>query len=406
MTGRRLPAAGALVTVAALLAAGVQTSPAAAQPLTAPPKKIVATPRPGAAQVELTPARRAALLQRASVSATATASALDLGSTEKLLVKDVVKDADGTVHTRYERTLAGLPVLGGDLVVHEGSDEETVTKATDAPLTVPTTKAGILADTAREAAVETAASEGVQKAKVEEAPRLVVWAATGRPALAWEAVATGLQDDGTPSALHVVTDARTGEALSQFETIATGTGHGRYNGTVPIGTTQSGDTYELTDNTRGGHKTYDLAHGVTDDGALYTDDDDVWGDGTNTDGQTAAVDAAFGAQETWDFYQDAFGRNGIRNDGVAAHTNVHYGTNYANAFWDDGCFCMTYGDGANNAKPLTSLDVAGHEMTHGVTSVTAGLVYSGESGGLNEATSDIMGTATEFHADNPADVPD
>lgn len=71
---------------------------------------------------------------------------------------------------------------------------------------------------------------------------------------------------------------------------------------------------------------------------------------------------------------------------------MHYGTRYNNAFWDDGCFCMTYGDGDGTAfGPLVSLDVAGHEMSHGVTSKTAALTYSGEPGGLNEATSDIFG---------------
>ena len=67
---------------------------------------------------------------------------------------------------------------------------------------------------------------------------------------------------------------------------------------------------------------------------------------------------------------------------------------------------MTYGDGEGNTNPLTSLDVAGHEMSHGVTSNTAGLNYSGESGGLNEATSDIFGTGVEFYANNSADVGD
>ncbi|MYW14158.1 M4 family peptidase, partial [Streptomyces sp. SID2955] len=76
-------------------------------------------------------------------------------------------------------------------------------------------------------------------------------------------------------------------------------------------------------------------------------------------------------------------------------------------FWDDSCFCMTYGDGTGNTHALTSLDVAGHEMTHGVTSNTAGLEYSDESGGLNEATSDIFGTAgVEFYANNSNDVGD
>jgi hypothetical protein len=67
---------------------------------------------------------------------------------------------------------------------------------------------------------------------------------------------------------------------------------------------------------------------------------------------------------------------------------------------------MTYGDGAGNAAPLTALDVAGHEMSHGVTSETAGLNYSGESGGLNEATSDIFGTGVEFYSNTAADPGD
>jgi len=68
---------------------------------------------------------------------------------------------------------------------------------------------------------------------------------------------------------------------------------------------------------------------------------------------------------------------------------------------------MTYGDGDGRSfGPLVSLDVAGHEMSHGVTQNTANLTYSGESGGLNEATSDIFGTMVEFYAANPGDPGD
>jgi hypothetical protein len=67
---------------------------------------------------------------------------------------------------------------------------------------------------------------------------------------------------------------------------------------------------------------------------------------------------------------------------------------------------MTYGDGANNQRPLTSIDVAAHEMTHGVTEATANLNYFGDAGGLNEASSDIFGTAVEFSANNSSDPGD
>lgn len=98
------------------------------------------------------------------------------------------------------------------------------------------------------------------------------------------------------------------------------------------------------------------------------------------------------------------GRRGIWNNGVGARSRVHYGNAYVNAFWDGTQ--MTYGDGANNARPLTSIDVAAHEMSHGVTENTANLNYSGDAGGLNEASSDIFGAAVEFHASNATDVGD
>ncbi|MDX3854445.1 M4 family metallopeptidase [Streptomyces sp. AK02-01A] len=392
----------AALLVSALPAAGaVSAAPAGADQA---PRQITAKPRPGAAAVQLSPAQRTKLLKAAADSATATARSLKLGDQEKLIPKDVVKDADGTLHTRYERTYAGLPVLGGDLVVHESAGTRTVTKASKAKVSVPTTKAAVSASAAKKSALAVAETEKTDEAAPDGAPKLVVWMGSGTPTLAWESVVTGVQEDGTPSELHIVTDAESGERLQSHEQIHSGTGNSQYSGKVQIGSVRNGDVYELTDAQRGGHKTYDLALGGN--GTLLTDTDDVWGDGTTADRQTAAVDAAYGAQKTWDFYHDLFGRNGIANDGVGARSRVHYGDGYANAFWEDGCFCMTYGDGIGNARPLTSLDIAAHEMTHGVTYATADLDYEGESGGLNEATSDIMAASVEFFANGSSDVPD
>ncbi|MDH6695972.1 M4 family metallopeptidase [Streptomyces sp. MAA16] len=395
----------ALTAIGTLLATGVQTGTAGAAP--AARDTIHATPRAGAAPAGLTPARRAALLKGATAKAAATAAGLGLGAKEKLVVKDVTQDADGTTHTRYERTYAGLPVLGGDLVVHAKDGRITTSEATDATVTVPTLTPKVTSATARGKALAAAKKADAKGAAIDTAPRLVVWAGDAdRPTLAWESVVGGLQHDDTPSELHVVTDAATGKELFRFEGVQTGTGTGQFSGTVPLSTTLSGSTYQLVDGDRAGHRTYDLNQGTSGTGTLFTDDNDVWGDGTQSNRQTAGVDVAFGAAATWDYYKDVFGRNGIRNDGVAAYSRAHYGNNYVNAFWSDSCFCMTYGDGSGNTHPLTALDVAAHEMSHGVTSATAGLTYSGESGGLNEATSDIFAAAVEFHADLPADVPD
>ncbi|WP_328356629.1 M4 family metallopeptidase [Streptomyces sp. NBC_00457] len=392
------------VAAGALLTTGLTTG-ASAEPEPSGTDKVAAVP------MALTPAARTALIKQADAATTETADEIGLGAKEKLVVRDVIKDADGTVHTRYERTYAGLPVLGGDLVVHEAASGKTkgVTKATKAAIKVADLSPEVTKTAAERQAVKLAKAAGSTKSEAKNAPRKVVWAADGKPTLAYETVVGGLQEDGTPNELHVITDAATGKKLYEYQGIETGTGKSGYSGTVTLGTVLSGSTYQMNDTSRGSHKTYNLARGTSGTGTLFTDADDTWGTGTfgsSSSDQTAAVDAAYGAQETWDFYKTTFGRSGIKNDGKAAYSRVHYGNAYVNAFWSDSCFCMTYGDGEGNVKPLTSLDVAGHEMTHGVTSNTAGLNYSGESGGLNEATSDIFGTAVEFYAKNSSDVGD
>ncbi|WCN03337.1 M4 family metallopeptidase [Streptomyces sp. M92] len=398
-TRRRTAAAVALAGAAALIATAVQSSAATAAPAPAP--------APGAESVKLSPAQRAELIRDANATKAATADDLGLGAKEKLVVRDVAKDRDGTVHTRYERTYDGLPVLGGDLVVAtDGGRTERVVKATPKAIKPATVTPKISAAKAKSQAVSAAKAAGAQAPDADRAPRKVIWAANGTPVLAYETVVGGLQEDGTPNELHVVTDAATGAKLYEYQAIHNGTGNTMYSGTVTLGTAQSGSSYTLTDTTRGNHKTYNLNRGTSGTGTLFSGPDDVWGNGSPSNAETAAADAHYGAALTWDYYKNVQGRSGIRGDGVGAYSRVHYGNNYVNAFWSDSCFCMTYGDGSGNTNPLTSIDVAAHEMTHGLTSNTAGLNYSGESGGLNEATSDIFGASVEFHANNSSDVGD
>ncbi|MEU6198817.1 M4 family metallopeptidase [Streptomyces sp. NPDC047061] len=403
---RRATVGAALVSTAAFLAVGIQSVPANAKPATPHPSPV----RTGGLEAKLTPAQHTALIKGAQQKTTTTARTLGLGAKEKLVVKDVTKDNDGTLHTRYERTYDGLPVLGGDLIVHTppaslAAGTVSTTFNNKHTLTVPTVSAAYSKSAAQTKALKAAKALDAQK-PVADSARKVIWAGNGTPKLAWETVIGGFQDDGTPSKLHVVTDATTGKELYRYQAVQTGTGNTQYSGTVTLNTTLSGSTYQLYDTTRGGHKTYSLNNGTSGTGTLMTDSDDVWGTGSGSNTQTAGADAAYGAQMTWDFYKNTFGRSGIKNDGVAAYSRVHYSTAYVNAFWDDDCFCMTYGDGTSSTHALTSLDVAGHEMSHGVTSNTAGLNYTGESGGLNEATSDIFGTGVEFYAANSSDVGD
>ena len=213
---------------------------------------------------------------------------------------------------------------------------------------------------------------------------------------------TGIRADQTPTRLHTIVDATNGATLARWDDVKEGSGRGIFVGNVTVGTTPSGSSYQLKDPV--GNYTTDLKQATSGTGTQFTDADDVWGNGSVSDRASAAVDAQYGAEKTFDYYKNVQGRNGIKNDGVGARSRVHYGNNYENAFWDGTQ--MTYGDGASNTHPLVELDVAAHEMSHGVTENTAGLAYTGDAGGLNEATSDIFGTAVEFYAANASDPGD
>ncbi len=315
------------------------------------------------------------------------------GSGQELTVKSVVTDQDGTKHVRYERTFNGLKVIGGDLIVERTAGGATksvrwnATRSVDVA-TAPTLTAGRARSAARASSTAGAA--------------LVVYAAESGARLAYDVVSEGVKADQTPSRLHTIVDAHSGAMLDRYDDIVEGTGNSQYSGTVTLNSIQSGSNWLLKDPV--GNYTTDLNGATSGTGTQFTDADNIWGNGSTSSRQTAAVDAQYGAEKTFAYYKDTLGRNGIWNNGVGARSRVHYGNAYNNAFWDGTQ--MTYGDGAGNTKPLTSIDVAGHEMSHGVTENTAGLVYRGDAGGLNEATSDIFGTAVEFYANAAADPGD
>ncbi|WP_369246427.1 M4 family metallopeptidase [Streptomyces sp. R41] len=374
------------------------------------------------ANADARPSRTTALSNAASVL-TAQAARLGLTSAQGTSVRDVVVDADGSQHVRYDRTYHQLPVLGGDFVLHlaPNGSYRSANRATKRDISVPTITPAVRAPQAADLATSAlrAVNAGELLRQVTAKPQLVVDALHGAPKLAWRTDVAGQDSLGNPVARTVLTDARTGRQIDAWDSIETASGDGKslYSGTVPLETTLSGSTYQLKDPTRGNTYTGDAANktdlcvlGICVSRApatVFTDADNHWGTGATADRSSAAVDAQYGTNETWDYYKNVHGRNGIAGDGKGSYNRVHYGTNYNNAFWDDNCFCMTYGDGdGTTLGPLVALDVAGHEMSHGVTSKTAALTYSGESGGLNEATSDIFGTMVEWYANNSSDLGD
>jgi Zn-dependent metalloprotease len=394
-------ATSAIVAALATTAVGMQTANAAgATP--ADHHDLVTSTKPLA--------RTSSLAKSAIGSARSHASATRVGDAQGLTVKDAFKDSTGATHVRMLRTYHGLRVVGGDLVVHRSAsgaflgNSQTLTR----PLTL----------SAKPVLSATSALGRLDAGRTTGKPRLVVDTIGHAPALAWLVTTVGRQQDGTPSRLESYVDARTGKVLRTEQRIETvdGDGQSLYAGTVPLQLTLSGTSYQLKDPTRGGTYTTDMNNAEDSllcqyfgsgckTGTLFTSPDNHFGNGSTSSRESAAVDAQYGTNETWDFYKNTYGRNGIFGNGTGSYNRVHYGQNYVNAFWDGTK--MTYGDGDGTSYgPLTSLDVAGHEMSHGVTENTAGLTYSGESGGLNEGTSDIFGTMVEFYANNAADPGD
>ena len=199
----------------------------------------------------------------------------------------------------------------------------------------------------------------------------------------------------------VYVDAANGTILASNDLLldvdVTGTAVTGYSGTQSISTENVSGTYRLRETGRGlGIQTYNMKKGTNYNRSVdFTDADNNWNN-VNINLDQYATDAHWGAEKTYDFYKQNFNRNSIDNAGFTIKSYVHYSKNYFNAFWDGSR--MTYGDGnaTDNYKPLTAIDVCGHEITHGLTSFTANLTYSNESGALNEGFSDVFGTSIEW----------
>jgi Zn-dependent metalloprotease len=316
---------------------------------------------------------------------------------------DNVIDDDGTEHVRFARKYKGLRVIGGDVVVHGSGDGKfqsaTLTQA--ATLTLDTRP--VVTTAAARSYAESLFGGTIKQASTAE---LVVYARSSTPVLAWDVAVTGTVKNA-PAAMHYLIDAITGQLLDKWNDIqhfaATGSGHSLYAGDVTLSTDKQSSGYLLRDTTRGSHYVTNMATTIVGAGTVFSDADNVWG-GAATDPATAAVDVANAQRLTWDFYKNVLGRKGLDNRGWAGYSRVHYDSKYAGAFFDGTRFTFGDGDGVTTT-PFVSIDVVGHEMTHGVTFKTSNLLYSGESGGLNEGSSDIMGIMIKYYAANPYTPP-
>ena len=210
-----------------------------------------------------------------------------------------------------------------------------------------------------------------------------------------------------------VVSALDGHVIEQWDMLQTvvGVGHSQYNGDVPLNTTLVNGQYQMLDGSRGKGGAYGAmaitnANHTSSAGQIYTNSANTWGDGkqyvsggstTNANGQTAAVNAMWGLMNTYDTLKNAMGWLSLDGHDTSTYIAAHVNTAYDKAYYSDTCRCMFIGDGSMFYS-LGSNDVIGHEMGHGVTAATSNLTYSGESGGLNESSSDINGEVVEAYA--------
>lgn len=230
--------------------------------------------------------------------------------------------------------------------------------------------------------------------------------------LAW-LVSTRLRAGALPVYHDTVLSAGSGRILAQWSMLqsAAGKGKSQYSGEVPLSTTEDGSGFRMVDPLRakggkfGGLAVTNADHG-TKAGQLFTNSSNLWGDGKqylaggstiDANGQTAAVNAMWGLANTYDMLKNTLGWHALDGKDTATYIAAHVNSAYDNAYYSDACKCMFIGDGST-FNSLGALDVVGHEMGHGVTDATARLVYTGESGGLNESSSDITGEVVEAYA--------
>jgi bacillolysin len=332
---------------------------------------------------------------------------LPLRDVDELRLIGKETDALGFVHERYAQYYRKVRVEGGEYLIHlrNGSVSSLTGDFRNIPDldVVPALSADrALQDAMRHVgAVVYAWEPAVRKGYPGyEGPKgeLVVWdgplPGKSGPRLAWK---LDIYAQQPLYRAHVFVDARTGKILAEHPLIhdanAPSSGTTLYNGTQAFTADLTSGVYKLRSTaTTGGVETYSLGNGTS-----YTAATDVTSTTSVFTSDPTANQAHWGAEKTLTYYKALHNRSSYNNQGATLKSYVHYSTNYVNAFWDGSR--MTYGDGNGTTyRPLVSLDIVGHEITHGVTQFSANLAYQNESGALNESFSDIFGEAVENFA--------
>lgn len=281
------------------------------------------------------------------------ASALTLQKTEH--------DGLGMTHHRYQQMHNGLPVIGAELSLHENANGDVVAAVATLHSTAASSSAIAISPTDAQAIARTDYSN---ERNVSTRLEGMVYAAdsTGVPRLAHNVWVTGQAVDH-PIATQVFVDTQTGDVLAVHPHIQTARNRKTYS----------------ANNTETIPGTLKLSEGQTSSG-------------------DATIDKLHGSvAKAYDCFKSVFQRDSFDGAGGAIIASGHFGQSYANGFWDGSQLAIGDGDGQLFSNIVGDPDWLAHELTHGLTSSTANLIYEKESGALNESMSDIVAAICDAH---------
>lgn len=345
------------------------------------------------------------------------AEMLGLDNESSLSALKVKQDADGTTHYRYQQMFRGIPVWGEHVIVSEDASgrlknlfgQAIGDLALDIPERAPLIASREALETAKNLALGNKRSS--MQVRDESSRQMIFVDGNSRAHLVFVvsffaegkggAMGTSRKSAVEPMRPYVIVDAQSGLVLKHWDGLTTaqiGTGPG---GNAKTGQYEYGTNYGYMDVAQSGStcsmnntnvKTVNLNHSSSNSSTTafsYTCPRNTVK--TINGAYSPLNDAHYFGGVIYDMYQAYHGSAPLT---FQLMMKVHYQNSYENAFWDGSA--MTFGDGASTFYPLVSLDVSAHEVSHGFTEQNSGLVYSGMSGGMNEAYSDMAGEAAEF----------
>jgi Zn-dependent metalloprotease len=350
--------------------------------------------------------------------ATWTKENLKLKAGSELKLQKTSKDAVGIEHQKFQQFYKGIPVVAGTYTAHirngliesMSGDIFTLTQEPNPVITSEQALATSMdwmeveelmfdfpgADAELKRITHNPNATWKPKAELVYSPILNDYPGT-TARLAWKVDIYAIKP---LRRTEVYVDAINGEVIFYNDRLHTtdviGTAHTRYSGVQEITTDSMGNgLFRLVESGRGGGIETLNALTTTNQGSAvdFLDSNNIW-QNVNSFEDEVATDAHWGAEMTYDYYKIIQNRLSWDDNDAQITTYVHWDENLSNAFWDGTT--MNFGDGGGGASPFGSLDVLGHEFTHGVTQEAAGLFYQDESGALNESFSDVMGAAIEF----------